>query len=369
MYNQIDAILSTILLITIIVLIYLIHKNRHLFSFKKHVLGPLVVFGLMAAAIGTTYTNYMPLVSKYPVLIALGMSVAITLAFLIPQFLRYLPLPSKFVMFGVIFISSSLAINTVAMKEIHGTGERIVTDESYNRYKQQYNDANRSEIGDRKIYEELLSMGPRYDKAAKEVRSRINIHIANKNLAQIEMNRRAQGLNKVGTVQKEAHVETWSMVAASAPFGILKFMNKEMIQISSNILFSVINDSCLLLFPMLLVGIYGRGILFGDERKKKVPFSFGKKSGKMKMPIENETENYDENDDESMRPDFQKNKGDLTRANAGRKRKYEKLKVKVLQIYERGFHGASEISRILKEDGCEVTPQRISQIKKEMGLR
>lgn len=120
----------------------------------------------------------------------------------------------------------------------------------------------------------------------------------------------------------------------------------------------------------------GGGFKSESRKSKKNPFGFH--IDKNFINIDDESERNDENKSESesvkidgyFHPSLKKlSKDDMKRGNESIRMKGERNRQLVGQIYGNGVRTAAAISRVLKNDyRVKISPQRVSQIKKEIGL-
>lgn len=226
----------------------------------------LAACGLIFAAIGTSYTNYTSLSSKFPSFICIGVSIAITLGFLMPLFLRSIPLIMRCIIVMIMFISTSLAINTMASKEITNSEERLKQDEKYRALKldwmlknQQYNELQRNNTAN-------AQAGFLY--GAKEARIQRDLLKSQVDEAYKKMISRADTLGVKGSIQSEAYVETWYTLSHNMNIPILKNFDRAGLKVTSDLIFSLINDTLIPIFAYILVSILGSAIII--ENKKSI---------------------------------------------------------------------------------------------------
>jgi len=338
------------------------HIRKELTDFQV-LFAILSVIGLIAAMAGTTYTNYDSLASKFPALICFGVCLAITLGFTLPLYLEWMPLLMRAVIVLIMFISTSLAINTMASKEITNAETRLVQDETYRRLKLDY--LTKSNQLQKAFDANIANVKQGYTEGAKSARLAYEQLKKEKDVAKRIMDARADSLQTKGSIQQEAYVETWYTLASNAHVPVVKNFDKKAIEVTSTLIFSVICDNLIVIFSYIIVCLLGENVIIHNFRKdgffKRV---FKKKTENENVKNENETENENqknENENENVGRDFQKS------GSFSNKLKAEKMKMKIKKLSKiENESRPSKLSKILNTKyHIKITPQRVGQILKD----
>ena len=214
-----------------------------------------VIYSIIGASLGTTYTNLVSLEYIFPPTIAKMMAVSLTIAYSVIALSRKRIL--MWVALVLIFITSSyLAINAVSSRRIVNQEDRIKTDpilEYWNNKRQKLND---TAIRKDNIYTQIL-----YDKrilingsGATDYRLQSQKAEAERREAEIRYQERLQVLSNVGSIQDEAAIETWNSL-----FNIFRIQaSPRILTTAKDVIFSAMNDVMLyvlwICFPLLVGG-------------------------------------------------------------------------------------------------------------------
>lgn len=251
---------------------------------KKSILGDIYLqplwamlagVGLIGAAMGTTYTNYDTLSNRFPEVICLFVCASITLSFLLPMFLKKIPILIRVSLVFMMFVSSSLAINTFAAKEIVDTEDRLKNDEKYRSLKLDY--LTKTNQYQKAWDANIANASKGYATGAREARLDRDQLKFDKDIAYQKLVNYADSLTNKGSVTQEASVETWYTVSSSVPIPYFKRLSKAFWAVFSVITFAYICDTAIPIFCYILYNILGDRVLI-DNRKKFSKSSINNKS-------------------------------------------------------------------------------------------
>ena len=239
----------------------------------------------------------------------------------------------------IMIISSSLAINMFAAKEIRDAENRLRNDLEYKMWQNDYNQK-------MKIYRELNLTIQRQTEAGYEHGARKARIQRDKLKPQIDhafqkMRERANALKIKGTVVNEAFVDTWYALAHNTNLSIKKNVTAHGIETGSNILFSVINDSLILIFCAILRSILGQTIIIPAENRSRknglMKKMFTKKSGERLLNFSEQLVNV--------------HQSSLTSTNDNRENQ------RAQRISDETFSGIQEIIRVKSKHGSLTLEQ------------
>jgi len=250
---------------------------------KKNILGDfylqplwavLAGIGLIGAAMGTTYTNYDTLSHRFPEVICLSVCISITLSFSLPMFLKKIPIIIRVSLVFMMFVSSSLAINTFAAKEIVDAEDRFKDDEKYRSLKLDY--LTKTNQYQKAWDANIANASKGYATGAREARLDRDQLKTDKDLAYQKLIEYADSLKIKGSITQEASVETWYTVSSSIPIPYFKRLSKAFWAVFSVITFAYICDTAIPIFCYILYNILGDRVLI-ENRKRLDRSSVNKK--------------------------------------------------------------------------------------------
>jgi len=227
-------------------------------------------YGLYWAVKGSTYTNYISLLTKFQFAdLAYGISLAITLGFTIAQFFIKKNYITRFTIGAIMFFSSALAINMFATKEISDAEDRLRNDREYIMWEKEYNTKMQSYNDFTKTVNEQTDKD--WETGAREARYQRDQVKKEADKAFTMMRSRADTLKIKGTVVNEAFVDTWYTLAHDYKLPFIRNISTKGISVSSTLLFSLINDTIILIFCAVIRMILGQTIFIPEERKFTQP--------------------------------------------------------------------------------------------------
>lgn len=220
------------------------------------IFGPLTTYGVIAALIGSIFTNIGSLSAKYPPFVANNLAIVNSLAIAIPYFIRWKSVFFRFMVSMTIVISSVLAMNSMNQKDIIQAEQRLKDDPIYRQRFQKWQNTEAQYAAAQENVNKYLDLqmttGKDWSAGAKAARQERAELLNQKDRDWQAVEQRRQELESKGSRSYEAYVLFLHNFFPS--------LNKDSILNGSNLMMSLITDLQLTMFCLISTILFGKWV-------------------------------------------------------------------------------------------------------------